>query len=43
MKYLDVDLFKNIVDPFIKEEVIEVDLVEEINSGGHLGGPAQRD
>ena len=25
---IDIDLFEDIVDPFIKEEVIEVDLIE---------------
>ena len=31
----DIDLFDNIVNEFIKEEVIEVAQLEETNSGGH--------
>ena len=31
----DVNLFDNIIDLYIAEEVIEVDLVEEKNNGGH--------
>ena len=31
----DVNLFDDMVDPFIKEEVIEVDQLQESNSGGH--------
>ena len=40
---VDFDLFDDIVDPFIKEEAIEVDQLEETNKGGHWGGPRQRD
>ena len=37
-----MDLFDNIVDLFIAEEVIEVDQLEEKNNGAHLGRPTRR-
>ena len=42
VQQLSVDLFDNIIDQFIEEEVIEVDQYEETNDGGYRGGPAQR-
>ena len=31
----DVELFDDMVDPFIKAEAIEMDQLEEANNGGH--------
>ena len=36
------DLFDNIIDQFIEEEIIEVDQYEQANDGGYRGGPAHR-
>ena len=38
----DVNLFENIINLFIAEQVIEVDQLEEQNNGSYWGRPTRR-